>query len=114
MWAEAWIGPDQWMAMDAALNGFDVGHIAITKTALEEVNPLIDLNEPVLQLMESLKIDVLKTVSKSEAAAIAAAAAAAASAKPVIPPSDHPSMPPKPSRTSEPSAPIPSLPPGID
>jgi hypothetical protein len=59
MWAEAWIGPDKWVAMDAALGGFDVGHIAITKTALEEINPLIDLNTPILQLMQNLKIEVL-------------------------------------------------------
>lgn len=65
MWAEAWVGPDKWVAMDAALNGFDVGHIAITKTALSEVNPLADLNAPVLQLMEKLKIEVLKTVPKT-------------------------------------------------
>jgi hypothetical protein len=64
MWAEAWIGPDQWVPMDAALNGFDVGHIAITKTALEEVDPLVDLNTPIMQLMENLKIEVLKTVPK--------------------------------------------------
>jgi hypothetical protein len=64
MWAEAWIGPGQWVPMDAALNGFDVGHITITKTALEEVNPLIDLNAPILQLMQNLKVEVLKTVPK--------------------------------------------------
>ena len=68
MWAEAWVGPDQWVPMDAALNGFDVGHIAITKTALEEINPLVDLNGPVLQLMENLQIIVLKTVPKNHAA----------------------------------------------
>ena len=67
MWAEAWIGPDQWMPMDAALNGFDVGHIAITKTALEEVNPLADLNAPILQLMENIKITVVKLVPKTNA-----------------------------------------------
>jgi transglutaminase-like putative cysteine protease len=65
MWAEAWIGPDEWVPMDAALDGFDVGHIAITKTALEEINPLADLNLPILQLMQDLKIDVLKTVPKA-------------------------------------------------
>jgi hypothetical protein len=64
MWAEAWIGPDQWAPMDAALDGFDVGHIAITKSALEEVNPIVDLNTPVFQLMESLKIEIVKTVAK--------------------------------------------------
>lgn len=65
MWAEAWIGPDKWVPMDAALNGFDVGHIAIAKTALEEINPLIDLNTPIMDLMQNLKIDVLKTVPKA-------------------------------------------------
>jgi hypothetical protein len=66
MWAEAWIGPDQWVPMDAALDGFDVGHIAITKSALEEVNPIVDLNTPIFQLMESLKIEIVKTVAKSD------------------------------------------------
>ena len=66
MWAEAWIGPDEWVPMDAALDGFDVGHIAITKSALDEVNPIVDLNTPVFQLMESLKIEVVKTVAKSD------------------------------------------------
>ncbi len=66
MWAEAWIGPDQWVPMDAALDGFDVGHIAITKSALEEVNPMVDLNTPVLQLMESLKIEIVQTVAKRD------------------------------------------------
>ena len=66
MWAEAWIGPDEWPPMDAALDGFDVGHIAITKSALEEVNPIVDLNVPVLQLMQSLKIEIVKTVPKSD------------------------------------------------
>jgi hypothetical protein len=65
MWAEAWIGPDEWVPMDAALDGFDVGHIAITKSALEEVNPIVDLNVPVLQLMQSLKIEIVKTVPKN-------------------------------------------------
>lgn len=61
MWAEAWVGPNQWMAMDAALDGFDAGHIVITKTALEEIHPLVELNAPILQLLEHLKITVLRT-----------------------------------------------------
>ena len=69
MWAEAWIGPDKWMAMDAALGDFDVGHIAITKSALEEVNPLVDLNLPILQLMEDIKIEVVNVVPKHAVAA---------------------------------------------
>jgi len=104
MWAEAWIGPNQWMPMDAALDGFDVGHIAITKTALEEVNPLVELNAPILQLMEDLKIDVLKTVSKREAAAALAQRE----------PSDHSPTLTKPPATSKPPTPSRSLPPGID
>jgi hypothetical protein len=64
MWAEAWIGPDKWVPMDAALDGFDIGHIAITKTALDDVNPLVDLDTPVLHLLEHLKIEVVKTVPK--------------------------------------------------
>jgi hypothetical protein len=68
MWAEALIAPQRWVAMDAALDGFDVSHIAITKTALEEIDPLADLNLPILQLMQNLKIDVLKTVPKAPAA----------------------------------------------
>jgi len=107
MWAEAWIGPNQWVPMDAALNGFDIGHIAITKTALAEVNPLVDLNAPVLQLMESLKIDLLKTISKSEAAA--------ALTRPQA--TEHPPTLTKPPATPE-SAPPPTnsrrMPPGID
>jgi hypothetical protein len=70
MWAEAWIGPDEWVPMDAALDGFDVGHIAITKSALEEVNPIIDLTTPVFQLMESLKIEIVKTVAKRDMPAL--------------------------------------------
>ncbi len=61
MWAEAWIGPDQWLAMDAALGSFDVGHIALAKTALQEVNPLAELTMPVLNLMQNLQIEVLST-----------------------------------------------------
>jgi hypothetical protein len=72
MWAEAWIGPGQWAPMDAALDGFDVGHIAISKSALDEVNPIVDLNTPVFQLMESLKIEIVKTVAKRDMPPLAA------------------------------------------
>ena len=65
MWAEAWIGPNQWVPMDAALDGFDVGHIAISKSDLDEVNPIVDLNTPIFQLMEHLKIEIVKVVAKA-------------------------------------------------
>jgi len=115
MWAEAWIGPNKWVPMDAALDGFDVGHIAISKTALEEVNPLVELNAPVLQLMESLKIEIVKTVSKSEAAAQVAAKAAAKQAAASLNHVPVPS-PATPARTSPNSPPASSsrLPPGVD
>ena len=108
MWAEAWLADGQWVPMDAALDGFDVGHIAITKSALEEVNPIVDLNMPILQLMESLKIDVVKTVPKSEMAAAPAAPPSPAPlpvAKiqpPPAPPVSAPSVtaPPPPQRAS--------------
>ena len=89
MWAEAWIGPDEWLPMDAALDGFDVGHIAITKSALEEVNPIVDLNTPVLSMMESLKIEVVKTVAMKDMPPIPHPAPP----KPPAPPSPSPSTP---------------------
>ena len=64
MWAEAWIAPGKWVAMDAALGGFDVGHIAIMKTALEGVNPLADVDLSILRMTEDVKIEILKTVPK--------------------------------------------------
>ncbi len=66
MWAEAWIAPGRWMPMDAALNGFDVSHIAITKTSLKDINPLVDLEGPVMQLVSNLKIDVEKVVPRGQ------------------------------------------------
>jgi hypothetical protein len=115
MWAEAWVGEDQWVPMDAALNGFDVGHIAIAKTALAEINPLIDLNTPVLQLMQNLKIEIEKTVPKSRMP------------KPVVapkskPPAPIPALAPAPAVNPSPTRITPSRPaptpqpslPGVD
>jgi len=74
MWAEACIGPDRWVPMDAALGGFDIGHIAILKSALADIDPMVDLNMPILSLMENLHIEVLKTVSRQDLPAQPAAA----------------------------------------
>jgi hypothetical protein len=101
MWAEAWIGPEEWVPMDAALDGFDVGHIAINKSALEEVNPIVDLNTPVLQMMESLKILIVATVAKRDMPPLPS---------PVIPvpaPVAQTSPAPAPAPTVEPSPPPP-------
>jgi len=100
MWAEAWIGPDQWVPMDAALDGFDVGHIAISKSALEEVNPVVDLNTPVFQLMESLKIEIVKTVAKDEMPPPVAQTSPSPLAVPPAP--DAPEPPPAPDRAPMP------------
>jgi hypothetical protein len=88
MWAEAWIGPDEWVPMDAALDGFDVGHIAITKSALEEVNPVVDLNAPIVRMMDSLKIEIVRVTTKRDMPARAPVA-----------------VPPAPAAVSTPSAP---------
>jgi hypothetical protein len=66
MWAEALVGPDRWVPMDAALGGFDIGHIAILKSAMADIDPMVDLNLPILQMMENLHITVLKTVPVRE------------------------------------------------
>lgn len=108
MWAEAWIGPNQWMPMDAALNGFDVGHIALLKTALEEVNPMTDLNTPILQLMTNLKVEVLKTVLKSDMVPVMApvtpAPTSSSIAKPI--PSSAPSATPAPKKPASEDEPV--------
>jgi len=108
MWAEAWIGPDRWVPMDAALNGFDVGHIAITKSALEEVNPIVDLNTPVFQLMESLKIEIVKTVAKSNMPSVASPLPMAETSAPTPVPKME--VAPQPAPPSEPArSPLPPL-----
>jgi hypothetical protein len=96
MWAEAWIGDGQWVPMDAALDGFDVGHIAILKSALEEVNPMVEINAPILEMMKSLRIEVLKTVPASEMPPRPALVPPAARipAPPPLPPPERTPLPP--------------------
>ena len=109
MWAEAAIGPDRWVPMDAALGGFDVGHIAIYKSALADIDPMVDLNLPILTLLENLHITVLKTVPKSAPAPPVLA--------PVLPPPpmlQAPSTLPAISTPTPPAAPAEHMPPGID
>ncbi len=103
MWAEAWIADNEWVPMDAALDGFDVGHIAITKSALEEVNPVVDLNIPVLQLMQKLRIDVVKTVPASEMPGQRPSPAAIAQTVPI--PTPTPEQPPATVAVPMPAAP---------
>jgi hypothetical protein len=116
MWAEAWIADGEWVPMDAALGSFDVGHIAITKSALEEVNPVIDLNAPILQMMQKLKIEVLKTTPKSEMPpptppATVAQALQPVTPSPVPPPAIAPAPTPMPAPAPAPSPRVSNLPP---
>jgi hypothetical protein len=104
MWAEAWVGPDCWVAMDAALGGFDIGHIAILKSALADLDPMVDLNMPILQLMQNLKITTLKTVSKQDFGALPMLAPA--------PVSPHLSLPPAVLPAATKPAPASPFPPG--
>jgi transglutaminase-like putative cysteine protease len=103
MWAEAWIGPGKWMPMDAALNGFDVAHIAILKSALEEVNPIVDLNTPVFQLLEGLQIQVVKTGKAGSPPPVETSSTATSSAPAAIPvtPAVPPALAPPPAPVSE-------------
>jgi hypothetical protein len=93
--------------MDAALNGFDIGHIAIVKSALADINPMVDLNMPILQLMQNLKNTVLKTVSRQDAVPpVVAAPSAGAMLPAVVAPARV--VPPQPVSIK------PTMPPGID
>ena len=61
MWAEAQVAPGIWIPLDPALNGYDVGHLAISKTALAEASPLVELSIPLLHMMSNLEIEILET-----------------------------------------------------
>lgn len=61
MWAEAYIAPDKWAPMDAALGEYTVCHLAIDKTPLDEANPFVELSIPIFELLNGLQIEVLET-----------------------------------------------------
>lgn len=61
MWTEAQVAPGVWVPLDPALNGYDVGHLAISKTALAEASPLVELSIPMLHMMSNLEIEILET-----------------------------------------------------
>ena len=61
MWAEAYLGIGQWVAMDSALNGFDVGHIALIKTDLPNSTSLTKTLLPITQMLGKLKIEIEET-----------------------------------------------------
>lgn len=58
MWAEAWVGADQWVPLDAALGAYSVTHIAITKDSLAGPNPQVNLSLKSAEMMEGLQIQV--------------------------------------------------------
>ncbi len=60
MWAEAYLGTNQWVAMDSALGGFDVGHIAFVKTDLGTSADRDAAFLPIMQMVGKLKIEVVE------------------------------------------------------
>jgi hypothetical protein len=106
MWAEAWAGPGRWVPMDAALGGFDIGHIAIVKSALDDLDPMVDLSTPILQLMQNLKITLLQTVSNQDFATPPMLTPTTAGPHLSLPPSAVPAAPAPAPAESSPSSEI--------
>jgi transglutaminase-like putative cysteine protease len=61
MWTEVMVGEDEWMAIDAAIGGMDRTHIAVARSDLVDVNPLVDLLLPLIGMMGNLRIEVVTT-----------------------------------------------------
>jgi transglutaminase-like putative cysteine protease len=61
MWTEVMVGEGEWMAIDAAIGSMDRTHIALGRSDLVDVNPLVDLVLPLLELVGKLEIEVLET-----------------------------------------------------
>lgn len=58
MWAEAKVSEKDWQAMDAALGKFNVGHIAIHKTPLDDGQSMSGLYSKMAEWMMGIKIEV--------------------------------------------------------
>jgi len=61
MWAEVMVGPDIWWPVDAALGGFTATHIAITKSAMDQIEPALELGSEILLMVGALQIEVVAT-----------------------------------------------------
>lgn len=61
MWAEVMVGPDVWWPVDAALGSFTAAHIAIQKSALEELEPALELGAEILLMVGALQIEIVST-----------------------------------------------------
>lgn len=61
MWAEVMVGPDVWWPVDAALGGFTAAHIAIQKSALDQIEPALELGSEILLMVGALQIEVVAT-----------------------------------------------------
>ncbi|MCC6354423.1 MAG: transglutaminase family protein [Verrucomicrobiae bacterium] len=61
MWAEVMVGPDVWWPVDAALGGFTAAHIAIQKSALDQIEPALELGSEILLMVGALHIEVVAT-----------------------------------------------------
>lgn len=61
MWAEVMVGPDIWWPVDAALGGFTAAHVAIQKSALDQIEPALELGSEILLMVGALQIEVVAT-----------------------------------------------------
>jgi transglutaminase-like putative cysteine protease len=60
MWAEVYVGGGEWLPIDAAIGVMDATHIALARSDLAKVNPVVDMTLPVLSFMGNLKIEVIE------------------------------------------------------
>ncbi len=59
MWTEILIAKDRWLAIDAALGGFDATHIAMAKSDLSATSPVSQMILPLLEVIASVEIAVI-------------------------------------------------------
>ena len=57
VWAELLVAGDVWFPVDAALGRFDATHIALTKSPMDTPSPVTDLCLPVLEIVDSLRLE---------------------------------------------------------
>lgn len=61
MWAEVMVGPEVWWPVDAALGGVTAAHIAIRKSAMDQIEPALELGSEILLMVGALQIEVVAT-----------------------------------------------------
>lgn len=66
VWAELLVAEDVWFPVDAALGSFDATHIALTKSPMDTPSPVTDLCLPVLEIVDSLRIERAEFAGQEE------------------------------------------------